>query len=130
MAWLPAKKEIDAVLKLEAPQRYSYWIKKIADSEQVWSLWQPAGWALAVDTSGRQLVPVWPHQSMAQLCAVEQWQGYDPRSISLDDWLERWIPGMLVDHRLVAAFPTPNNQGISVDPQRVREDLLSELEKY
>src|SRR5215510_1212388 len=110
MSWVPNEKEIKAVLSLDAPKRYDYWIKKVADQDEVWSLLQDGGWALAGSDDGRQLVPVWPHLKYAALCANGAWAGYEPKAISLETWLNRWIPGMERDNRRVAVFPTPNDK--------------------
>jgi hypothetical protein len=130
MAWTPTEKEVAAVLQLGGPQRYSYCIKRIADQEVVWSLWQEGGWALVGDDEGRQLVPVWPHEKFAALCACDVWTGYMPKSIKLNVWLERWIPGIKQDGRLVAVFPTPRNRGVAVTPVRFGEDIREELTHY
>ena len=39
------QKQIDAVLKLSGAERYQHFVKKIADWEEVWGLYQD-GWAL------------------------------------------------------------------------------------
>src|SRR5712671_3786252 len=109
MAWFPHDKEVKAVLSLDAPERYDHWIKKVADQREVWSLWQDSGWALAESEGGEQLVPVWPHANCAALAAEGLWQGYEPKAIPLQDWLDRWLPGMKRDKRLVSVFPTPEN---------------------
>jgi hypothetical protein len=96
MSWNPNDKEVQGVLALNGAGRDSYWIKKVADEEKVWSLWQE-GWALAANDDGQQLVPVWPHSKYAELCVEGVWSGYEPRSVSLDVWLDRWIPGMEKD---------------------------------
>jgi len=130
MSWTPSEKEIEAVLSLGAPERYEHCIKKIADQETVWSLWQDGGWALAGDEAGNQLVPIWPHQKYASLCALAEWAGYEPRQISLDAFLDRWIPGMERDNRLVAVFPTPKDKGVRAEPRRLESDLREELSRY
>ena len=130
MHWTPKRLEIEAVLSLDAMKRYQYWIKKVADQQQVWSLWHEGNWVLAGDDSGSQLVPVWPHASYASLCATGVWNGSDPKVIPLHVWLDRWIPGMEGDHRRVAVFPTPSDQGISMEPKKVEDDLRNELLNY
>ncbi|MFQ6048379.1 MAG: DUF2750 domain-containing protein [Phycisphaerae bacterium] len=49
---------------------------------------------LASDDAGRKLVPVWPHEKFAVVCANGIWAGYQAKAIDLDAWLERWIPGI------------------------------------
>jgi len=130
MSWTPNEREIEAVLSLEASKRYEHWIKKVADQEEVWSLWQEGGWALAGNDAGRQFVPVWPDSRYAALCAEGVWAGYQPKAIALDAWLDRWIPGMERDQRLVAVFPTPNDKGVPIDPRQLERDLREELSNY
>ena len=130
MSWTPNENEIQAVLSLEASKRYEHWIKKVADQEEVWSLWHEGGWALAGDDLGRQLVPVWPHSRYAALCAEGAWAGYQPKAITLDAWLDRWIPGIERDQRIVAVFPTPKEKGVPIEPRLLELDLRNELSNY
>ena len=130
MGWTPNEQEIDAVLSLEASKRYQHWLKKVADQEEVWSLWHEGGWALVGDDARNQLVPVWPHSLYAARCAAGAWAGYEPKAIPLEAWLNRWIPGIERDHRRIAVFPTPNDRGVSIEPKRLERDLRSELSHY
>jgi hypothetical protein len=130
MAWVPTEKEIAAVLALEDAKRYTYFIKKVADQQVLWSLRTEGGWVLAGDDQGHELVPVWPHEKFAALCAKDEWAGAVPKSIELDAWLERWIPGMERDGKRVAIFPTPGNRGVAIEPARLGADLREELLWY
>ena len=130
MSWTPVTKEIESVLSLEGSKRCAYLIKKVADQQEIWSLWKEGSWALAEDDDKHQLVPIWPHSKYASLCATGVWEGYEPKSIPLDAWLNRWTPGMERDGRFVAVFPTPKDQGVVVDPRRLEGDLRNELAQY
>ncbi len=130
MAWMPNPKEIEAVLRLGDADRYSYLIKKVVDQEELWSLWEEGGWVLTSDDQGRELVPVWPHAKYAEICANGVWSTAGPRSISLDAWLARWLPGITRDHRGIAVFPTPNNRAVAVDADRLSADIEEELANY
>jgi len=123
MSWIMNDKEYSSVMALSGPDRYSYAIKRVADQEEIWSLWAEDGWALASDDQGRELIPVWPHPRLASACAKDEWAKYQPRSIDLESWMEKWTPGMLSDHRLVAVFPIPSDKGVVVEPERFGEDL-------
>src|SRR5262245_30441175 len=123
MGWTPSDKEIEAVSALAGPKRYDYWIKKVADQKEIWSLWEDRGWALTGDSTRREMVPVWPHARYAALCATGAWSGYQPRVIPSDVWLERWIPGMERDNRLIAVFPTARDKSAPVvEPRRLERD--------
>ncbi len=120
-------KEFESVLSLAASRRYEYFIKKVADWGRIWSLKNKEGWVLAGVDQGHELIPVWPHERFALACATESWADCEPSSIDIAAWLERWMPGALRDHRLVAVFPTASIQGVVVSPERLKEDLESEL---
>jgi hypothetical protein len=129
MSWTPTEKEIQSLISLPGEKRYEYLIKKVADQQEIWSLWQD-GWALACDDTGHELVPVWPHSKYAELCATGQWTGYVAKKIDLTAWLERWISGIEKDKRLVAVFPTLSDKGMAVEPRRLESDLREELSQY
>lgn len=130
MSWKISDEEFTAVLKLKEINRYEYFIKKVSDWEELWSLSNNEGWVLASDNQGRYFIPVWPHHRYAQACAQGVWEDCQPKSIELDSWLERWIPGMMNDHRIISVFPTPNNKGYLVEPDKMEVDLMTECENY
>lgn len=122
--------EFKAVLALPAPARYEHFIKKVVDMEAIWSLGTDNGWALSGDDAGHEIVPVWPDERYAAACAIDEWAGNEPRSIPLNHWLNAWLPGIARDFRLIAVFPTPESKGPIVTPERLREDMQEELQKY
>jgi len=124
------EQEFHSVLGLPAPERYSHFIKRVADWEEVWSLKSEDGWVVSGDDQGRELVPVWPHPLYAEICAEGKWTGTRPEAIALNEWLERWTPGMISDQRLISVFPTPQGQSIAVEPNRLKEDLEREISQY
>lgn len=73
-------KQIQAVLALPAPKRYSHFIKRVADQRRVFGLFS-SGWALAGDSEEREVFPLWPASEYAALCAVDHWAGYEAREI-------------------------------------------------
>jgi uncharacterized protein DUF2750 len=123
-------KEFESVFALPPARRYEHFIKRVVDWGEVWSLGCEQGWGLGADDEGHELVPVWPHERYAAACIAGDWARYQPRAISLEDWLEKWTPGMERDGRLVAVFPTPDRQSTPVEPQRLRQDLERELMRY
>jgi len=130
MTWVMDDKEFEAVLSLPAQRRYAYLVKRVVDRERIWSLGTEEGWALSSDDEGHELVPVWPHERFAATCAEGSWRGYEPRAIDLSVWMERWIPGMQRDQRMVSAFPTPSGESVRVSLASFENDLKEELTLY
>lgn len=130
MTWRMGPQEFEAVIALAGPERYEYAVKKIADWQNVWGLHDENGWALAEDDEGTELLPVWPHPDLASACATGPWAGKVAQAIEASEWLEAWTPGLTGDGRGVAVFPTPDDTGVRVAPERLAADLGGELEKY
>ena len=121
--------EFAAVSALPSAERYAHFVKRVADSEEIWSLRGKDGWILAADPT-RALVPVWPHPRYAAACVSGVWTGSEPAAIPLEQWLAVWLPGIARDHRAIAVFPVPLGPGNVAEAERLREDLMRELESY
>lgn len=121
-------KKIENVLRLDAPSRSEYFVRKVADFEVVWSLFDK-GWATA-HTGAATAVPFWPEEEFAKLCATDEWQGFRPAAIALEDFLERWLPGMANDQRICAVFAAPSDHGTLMLPMDLEKLIRQELEQY
>ncbi|MEK3808142.1 DUF2750 domain-containing protein [Bacillus sp. FSL H8-0547] len=120
--------EINAVLKLPSNVRYEYFIKRVTDYEEVWSLFSD-GWATFRDEDGKLLIPFFPKKEFAEISAEKEWASYKARSISLDDFIEKWLPGMKKNGIIPSIFPLGNDmEAVSIDV--LLKDLEMELENY
>jgi hypothetical protein len=122
-------KEFAAVSALPPAERYAHFVKRVADTEEIWSLRGHEGWVLAGDGE-RELVPVWPHARYAAACATGVWSGAEPSTIALEEWLEAWSRGIARDGRGISVFPLPAGPGVVTEASRLRDDLLLELQQY
>lgn len=130
MSYEVHEKEFENVIRLPSFDRYQYFLNKVADWEEIWSVGHAEGWRMMSDAEGTVCIPVWPARAYAEACCQGPWSGDEPRAISLDDWLTRWLPGMRDDGRKVAVFPLPSDQGLVFEVDRLREDLEETLEQY
>jgi len=130
MAYEVSDRELAAVSALSNRERYAHFLKRVADTQSVWSLRaSDGGWLLAGRTAGGDpvLVPVWPHARYAEACATDAWAGSVPAAIVLDAWLDDWLPGIAAAGRAVLVFPTPAAGGAEVDVEQLRADLEEAL---
>lgn len=125
-----SKKELEAVFALGAEQRYRYFVKRIADSETAWSLWDGEAWFMYRAADGRQFFPVWPAKEYAAACAEESWSGAGPQPIGAVRLIDEFLPAMEADGILPTIFPTPAGDGIAIPPSTLKSDLNTELAKY
>lgn len=124
------EQEIRAVLSLDGPKRYNHFIKRVTDWEELWTLKAPDGYVLMGDKEEIVHAPVWPHLRYAEICARGEWSNTKPVPISLSEFLNKWIPGLHLEGRMVAVFPLPTGKGIAVDPVRLADDLREESTLY
>ena len=129
MSWTLTQKEHSSVRALPPSTRYEYAVKRIADNAHVWGLMRNRQWAICLGPDGKEHMPVWPHKDFAADCVDQEWKGYRPCAIEIDEWLEVWLPGLEEDGRMIAAFPVDMEFG-SISPSNMLRDLRSELAKY
>jgi len=122
-------KQMEAVLTLPGIKRFEHFIKAVADWQEVWGLYQD-GWALAAADDGTTVFPLWPAKEYAQVCATNEWVGYEPRSISLSDFTEALLPGLKHDGVLPGIFFTPTSKGVTPSVDELKSALEAELQNY
>lgn len=122
-------KQMEAVLALPGIKRFEHFIKVIADWQEVWGLYQD-GWALAAADDGTTVFPLWPAKEYAQVCAANEWTGYEPRSISLSDFTEVLLPKLKLDGVLPGVFFTPTSKGVTPTVDELKSALEAELQNY
>lgn len=122
-------KQMAAVLALPGAKRFEHFIKVVADQQVVWGLYQN-GWALAAADDGETVFPLWPAKEYAEVCASGEWSGYEPRPITLSDFLEKLLPKLRIDGVLPGVFFTPASKGVTPSADEVKSALEAELQKY
>jgi Protein of unknown function (DUF2750) len=122
-------KQMEAVLALPGVKRFEHFIKVIADWQEVWGLYQD-GWALAATDDGTPVFPFGPAKEYAQVCAVNEWKGYEPRSIGLSDFREVLLPKLKLDGVLPGVSFTPTSKGVTPSVDELKLALETELLNY
>ncbi len=116
--------ELRRVASLSGDERYDYFVEKIVEWGEVWSLYSDDGWVGVTSQDGEECLPVWPHRDFAAEWVSGEWADCTPTAISLEVWVERWIPGMEKDGTLLAVFPNGEGEGVVVTP----DELLASIE--
>jgi hypothetical protein len=118
-------KKLQNVLGMSGSDRFSYFIRKVADFGKLWGLFKD-GWAMGSDDDGRTAVLFWPEKDFAESYAAEKLEDHRPDSIDLDYFIEKWIPGMNNDKFQVAVFPTPTGRAVFVSPDFLAQAITEE----
>jgi hypothetical protein len=93
----------------------------VCDSKKVWGLYHD-GWATLGDETAKYL-PFWPHKIFAARFKNASWEAYIPKEIALDEFLERWLPGMKREGFCPAIFPVEAGKCITGDLDDFEEHL-------
>ncbi len=124
-----SQRQIESVCALPGAKRYEHFLKLVADWEEVWGLYLE-GWTSAATDDGQLVFPVWPAEAYAALCVGGEWSGYEPKSFSLDDFMDLLLPRLEKEGALIGVFYTPADKGVVRDFERIRRDLNIELDNY
>lgn len=121
-------RKIENVLKLDSKFRFNYFIRKVVDFEVVWGLYG-TGWVTSI-VNGEEVIPFWPEEEFARICADGEWKGFSAKAISLDDFLLKWLPGMKRDGRRSAVFPSVDGKAVVVDADELYDLIVCEKRQY
>ncbi|RYF05479.1 MAG: DUF2750 domain-containing protein [Oxalobacteraceae bacterium] len=121
-------RQLQAVVMLAGPQRYAYFVKRVAETGVVWSLYRQ-GWALASKEDGTLVFPLWPDSEFAQVCADYEWTGYAPQSFSLDELMTELLPQLAQDGIVTGVFHTPGARDVMPTARLLRADLGDEIRR-
>jgi hypothetical protein len=118
--------QLKAVVRLPAPQRYEYFVKRVAQTGTVWGLFRN-GWALATKDDGTLVFALWPDREFAGLCAEFEWEGYEPQAFTLAELLDELLPQLQQDGIVPGIFRTPGSKGVMPTPNLLRVDINDQL---
>jgi hypothetical protein len=120
--------QIREVVRLPAPQRYEYFVQRVAQNREVWALYRK-GWALATKDDGTLVFALWPEREFAQLCAEFEWEGYEPQAFGSTSCSDELLPQLSRTgwcHRRVLHA---GRADVMPTPGLLRIDLLDELKR-
>jgi Protein of unknown function (DUF2750) len=125
--------EIDKIFKKPGEKRYDYFIKTVADTEEVYGLADEEGWLLlgeGEEAEDDDILPLFPGAEFAERFRVEHgFEEYGIGVVDVNELLE-WLGEMQEDGMLVAVFPDLIASGVVIPPEGLKADLMTELEKY
>ncbi|GAA1640061.1 DUF2750 domain-containing protein [Actinoplanes couchii] len=100
-----SRREAEQLLKLDAEARVTRTFEAIAAKGELW-VWGDEGDILFTeDGRRRNLLPIWPHATVARLENEGDVDGEHAIRIRTDVFLKEWIPQLEEDHADIAIFP-------------------------
>ncbi len=111
---------------------YERFIAEVVETGIVWGLENEDGWALcpSVDNEEIDVMPFWSERAFAEALCCDEWEGYKPQALDLEEFLDDWLPGLHEDVVLVGINWTDEMEGIEVQPLDLAEEIEDELESF
>jgi len=129
------QKDIEPKLS-ESKANHQDFVRKIVAAETVWVLQSENGAAYCLsEEDDRSVIQFWAQAADAEQAAGEDWDEHEPESVSLFDFLFRWLPGMHDDEALVGTNLSNDKLGLEIEPADLEEELRDAMgekmiEKY
>jgi hypothetical protein len=123
-------KEMEAVLRLDGPTRFSHFVKRVVDAEAAWGLWND-GWILLADDEGTQVFPLWPATEYAEAFRTGEWVDCVAEEIELERLLGELLPQLAAQGKRPGVFPIPERMNTVVPTvDELTAALRTEMLKY
>lgn len=123
-------KEIEAVSNLDAFQRYQYFIKRVADSEKMYSLHDKNEYFALAAVGDRTVFSVWSAPEFALINAIGEWNTFSVKEISLEEFEDELIDKIEENQWLINVFSIKEKSGFVVDINEFAKDISDEMQKY
>ncbi len=107
---------------------YERFIDQALELEVVWNLQSEDGFAVCESSEfeGAEVMPFWSIESLANKACIDDWKGYKPNPIRIDDFIDAWLHGMAEDEVYVGLNWNAELEGAEIDPVILIDDLLDE----
>ena len=128
-----SKQELEAVTALSPEKRYNYFVKRICDWEQVWTLYEDDYIVLNEAKNGKLYILLFPCKDFAEHYATNTrgMKGVSYKSFEINEFLETIIKKLQANNVSKAlVFPVANGYGLNVSMTDMVKDIQSELENY
>ncbi len=123
-------KEIENVSKQEPFKRYQYFLRKIADFEELWTIIDVNKEIGLSQVEGKTLISMWSSKDFIESNLKGSWKKHKAFKINLEDLDKAIIPLIVKNNYLINVFPVNGKAGFVVSMEEFARDLNKELEQY
>jgi len=117
------------ILNLSPQDRYGYFIRKVADFEEVWLIKDNGQYVTLDDKEEQIAIPVWPEKEFAELMLTDDWKSYTVECKNIHDFVV-WLETLEEEGYKIAGFPDIHLKGVVVTADVMKNHLLYELHQY
>ena len=97
----------------------SNFIAQVKTTQTLWALHDKStdGWVIldSINFENTDVMPLWSSQDLAKRHCIDEWKGYDPKSISLSEWLEFWVEDLADDNVMIGVDWQDDDEYLEVE---------------
>ncbi|MCV6620358.1 MAG: DUF2750 domain-containing protein [Cellvibrionaceae bacterium] len=110
-------------------ENFDRFIVEALETGCVWGLEGPEGWALCPSEQYGEtdVMPFWSQPEFAKAHCVEDWSVYQPVAVSVEEFMDKWLPGMHEDVYLVGINWDSEMEGMEIEPLDLLEEFENEI---
>lgn len=97
--------KIKNVFNLSPKDRYGYFIRKVADSEEVWLIKDGDSFPTLGDNEEKITIPVFPEKEFASLLLKDDWKSFLVEMMEVHAFID-WLDQLEEQDIKIAGFPT------------------------
>ena len=114
---------------LDCESRYDYFLSAVGEEREIWILINDDDCFLKIysEEEGFEYLPVWPTEADAQTYLQGSGEDLKTMSISLPEFLNKWITGLTKDDLVVGVFPGEDKSVWLTEPAELKADIQEEL---
>lgn len=117
-----SKEERDWALNQPNLNRYEYFIQKIIENNEVIALYNE-GWAVQGDNHNHFYFPLWSDEIFAAEFATDNWSKYKATKISLNQFIEEYIPKYVEKEIKFSIFPTFTHRSMIIEGMLLKKEI-------
>ena len=121
--------KIRNIENLSPEDRYGYFIRKVADTQEVFLIQKDDQFVLLGDKDEYESIPVWPEKEFAEMMLVNEWKDYSLEVVNVYDFVD-WLDKLEAEGMKIAAFPMANLNAVVVSADEMKNHLNYELQQY
>jgi len=123
--------QLESILDLSCEERYDYFLSQVGEDKEIWILVNGDNQFLKIlaEDDGFEYLPVWPQSAFAVEYSKNS-RELLPKSISLPEFLEKWVPGLKKDGLEIGVFPGSDKNLWVMDPSELKNEIQDELSNF
>ena len=130
--WLSRRDEVSsyslASVMSQSAAAAAEFYRHVARSGRVWTIRDSGGFPAPADSAGQRSMPFWSSVSRAQrvIDTVAAYRGFVVHELSLEEFRDRWLPGLRRDGLLVGVnWSGAGATGYDVEPDAVLASIAT-----